>query len=132
MELSTEDKERIYKEVNRIFNESESVDLVHELMFKVGEYEHNYQREQQKNLSDKRKLWDDENNNLIKELGRRDGKIQKLEAERSDLRDKVIEECIERLTENKMHYVYMEGEDIATRVNELDQAIYSLNSLKTK
>lgn len=59
-------------------------------------------------------------------------KLDVLEAERGELRNKVIEECVERLTENKMHYVYMEGEDIATRVNELDQAIYSLNSLKTK
>lgn len=118
-ELTDNDKERIYKEVNRIFNESESVDLVHELMFKVGEYEHNYQREQQakgpytvsensgsyQNIFLDGKIWmGSVENSLAIEICNKLNERVKLLAERSKLRNKVIEEAIEQLNSPLLNF----------------------------
>lgn len=168
MELNSEDKHRIYKEVNRIFNESESVDLVHELMFKVGEYEHKYQREFLTREIEKYRLSHTdyiahthsqaiamkklvEENESLEEMCKQmeatktnidcphcggdiqvyqddshlafirlEDKINQLEAERSEMRNKVIEEAIEGLQEVTL--------DVYVRRH----IVQFLNSLKTK
>lgn len=115
-ELTAEDKQRI---INKVGLTSTLEQIVFECMEKYANKKVEAERA-------KHKLWDDENNNLIKELGRRDEKIRQLKAEQAELRNKVIY-ALEELKRLRMM-----KDDTENMIDQFKLVDDLLTSLKTK